>query len=54
MEKPNNTKDNQVKKFRLSLVDDMTHRVLWLRRFSRMRLILTAVAAVVAILVGIF
>lgn len=54
MEKPNNTKDNQVEKFRLSLVDDTTHKVLWLRRFSRARMIVAAVAAVVALLVGIF
>lgn len=54
MEKPNNTKDNQVENFRLSLVDDMTHRVLWFRRFSRVRFLVTVISAAVVLLIGIF
>jgi murein DD-endopeptidase MepM/ murein hydrolase activator NlpD len=47
-------KDTKVDHFRISLIDDMTHKQLWVLRFTRTSLIVTIISAVVVICLGIF
>ncbi len=49
-----NQQDKKIRNFRLSLIDATSHERLWSLRFSRSTFIVSAVSAVVIVLVGLF
>ena len=51
---PGQNKDDKVKHFRLSLVNDQTHAQLWVGRFTRGGLTVALVSAVVGLLLAMF
>ncbi|MGP1621998.1 MAG: M23 family metallopeptidase [Candidatus Cryptobacteroides sp.] len=47
-------KDNKVENFRISLVDDKTHKQLWVVRFTRIGFLVSIISVVVFVCVAIF
>lgn len=47
-------KNTKVEHFRISLVDDMTHKQLWVRRFTRTSLFVTIISVVFAVMAAAY
>lgn len=49
-----NNKEHKIERIRISLVDDLSHKQLWVMKFTRISLFITAISIMTLVMAGVF